>query len=614
MLTDYERYQLEWMIDHGHSLKEFVQGLDLVDRDGIDSLEEAYAIWENDYGFGGEVFSNEREFKEEDLPAMNIEMVADTTEMPAKAVELIKSLYVVEGAMAQDHGIDYLFDNIEILTANVRDMLSREAERGQWEGQYKSLIDKCEEMRGDEEWDCRDTDALVDGFTRDIEREADAASEIDRIKGELAMYNAAYYNPETGDLIVSYLRDYEDPTVEVFSAKTYELYKFTAQLTPDDIEYGETTHELAGQFAHHVATYHTLDELVSAGHLDNKNLLDVSSTEKLFKTGLAIATAEGSDIDLLVKRDIEEGRTVYTPDRGIAIASYLDEAENPRIEVSHYAPYELASLVNARMAPDALDIRDVLTDPSRPRAFDHEVATFDSIDDLLARMGSPTSISQKWLPMCGDRLEPSMAILGIKQTDNVREWYALAFPGDELAVGINPSLTFDDAIAAVPTGDGFYTALGDAADSLLRERIFEELCNRYGYTYDEVYDSWLHESPLPSPAISQQPEKIAVAAGYRFNLVDAREASGIDLKGCGTVVTVDGHDYEIMKGATYEDSRKVDDLLDSHGDKPISDFRKQPQGMSLKQAAMEARAASAAIEKSMRKWDEDPDGKNAPER
>ena len=200
-----------------------------------------------------------------------------------------------------------------------------------------------------------------------------------------------------------------------------------------------------------------------------------------------------------------------------------------------------------------------------------------------------------------DSLEEAYAIwendygFGGEVFSNEREWYTLAFPGDELAVAINPSLTFDDAIAAVPTGDGFYTALGDAADSLLRERIFEELCNRYGYTYDEVYDSWLHESPLPSPAISQQPEKIAVAAGYRFNLVDAREASGIDLKGCGTVVTVDGHDYEIMKGATYEDSRKVDDLLDSHGDKPISAFRKQPQGMSLKQAAMEAREASAKL-------------------
>lgn len=68
-----------------------------------------------------------------------------------------------------------------------------------------------------------------------------------------------------------------------------------------------------------------------------------------------------------------------------------------------------------------------------------------------------------------------------------------------------------------------------------------------------------------------------------------------DLKGCGTVVTVEGHDYEIMKGATYEDSRKVDDLLDSHGDKPISDYRKRPQGMSLKQAVRESREASAKL-------------------
>lgn len=150
-----------------------------------------------------------------------------------------------------------------------------------------------------------------------------------------------------------------------------------------------------------------------------------------------------------------------------------------------------------------------------------------------------------------------------------------------------------------------------SADGLVdeRERIFEELCNRYGYTYDEVYDSWLNESPLPSPAISQQPEKIAVAAGYRFNLVDTRETSGIDLKGCGTVVTVDGHDYEIMKGATYEDSRKVDDLLDSHGDKPISDYRKRPQGMSLRQAVREAREASAKLAEENGGTD-DPDGKD----
>lgn len=267
MLTDYERYQLEWMIEHGHSLKEFVQGLDLVDRDGIDSLEEAYAIWENDYGFGGEVFSNEREFKEEDLPA-----------------------------------------------------------------------------------------------------------------------------------------------------------------------------------------------------------------------------------------------------------------------------------------------------------------------------------------------------IGLLNIDNVREWYTSAFPNDELGAELNLDLTFDDALAAIPSGTGFYDSIG-AGDSVVRERVFEELCNRYGYTYDEVYDSWLNESPLPSPAISQQPEKIAVAAGYRFNLVDTRETSGIDLKGCGTVVTVDGHDYDVMKGATYEDSRKVDDLLDSHGDRPISDYRKRPQGISLKQAVRESREASAKLAENNSGTDA-PDGKD----
>ena len=314
-----------------------------------------------------------------------------------------------------------------------------------------------------------------------------------------------------------------------------------------------------------------------------------------------------------INETMEDGGAYYNPERGIVIASFLLEQTSPRIEAYYgYTPYALASLIgrnaDVTVDSDVMDIQDILADPSLPRRFDHELASFDSVEELIASRWSPSGAG--WLDMSGhDGLASAMGALDIKQTDNVREWYMLAFPNDELAVGINPSLTFDDAIAAIPTGDGFYTALGETADSLLRERIFEELCNRYGYTYDEVYDSWLNESPLPSPAISQQPEKIAVAAGYRFNLVNARETSGIDLKGCGTVVTVDGHDYEIMKGATYEDSRKVDDLLDSHGDKPISDYRKRPQGMSLKQAVREAREASAKLVEENGGTDT-PDGKD----
>lgn len=308
MLTDYERYQLEWMIEHGHSLKEFVQGLDRVDLDGIDSLEEAYAIWENDYGFGGEVFSNERKFKEEDLPA--------------------------------------------------------------------------------------------------IMRKPEHETEMGRI--------------------------------------------------------------------------------------------------------------------------LEKGGALYSPERGIVIASYLKEEVSPRIEVYYgYPPYALASLVgrNSGVTVDSsiMDIQDALADPSLPRRFDHELADFASVDEFMSSR-FPNSATD-WLDVSGNTgLEDMLQLLDIKQTDNVREWYLLAFPDDELVAGINPSLTFDDAIAAIPTGDGFYTALGETADSLLRERIFEELCNRYGYTYDEVYDSWLNESPLPSPAISQQPVREAREASAKL----AEENGGTD--------------------------------------------------------------------------------------
>ena len=87
----------------------------------------------------------------------------------------------------------------------------------------------------------------------------------------------------------------------------------------------------------------------------------------------------------------------------------------------------------------------------------------------------------------------------VAKGDSVRDWYMQAFPTDELGAEINPQLTFDKALAAVPTGNGFYSALGDASDSVVRERVFEELGNRFGYSYDDIYDSWVHERPLPEP-------------------------------------------------------------------------------------------------------------------
>lgn len=71
-------------------------------------------------------------------------------------------------------------------------------------------------------------------------------------------------------------------------------------------------------------------------------------------------------------------------------------------------------------------------------------------------------------------------------------------------------------------------------------------------------------------------ERVAVGVGYMFNILDAQAVAnaGASLKATGTVVTVDGRDYRLMKGATYEDSRKVDVLLDTYGQHRVKDFSK----------------------------------------
>ena len=58
-MNDYEKFQLQWMIDHGHSLSELMQELqdlqydDPEDSDRISTpITELFRNWEMDRGFG----------------------------------------------------------------------------------------------------------------------------------------------------------------------------------------------------------------------------------------------------------------------------------------------------------------------------------------------------------------------------------------------------------------------------------------------------------------------------------------------------------------------------------------------------------------------------------
>lgn len=81
-----------------------------------------------------------------------------------------------------------------------------------------------------------------------------------------------------------------------------------------------------------------------------------------------------------------------------------------------------------------------------------------------------------------------------KMTDlgaSVRDWYVDAFPTDDLGPKIPAKLTFWNAIAALNIGADFYCFLGDAADSIVRERIFGRIANIMDCDYDTVYNTWM---------------------------------------------------------------------------------------------------------------------------
>lgn len=69
-MTDYERYQLEWMIAHGHSLGELISELTSLQNDleatpGVNlTVNDVYDTWEQDHGFEGEMFACEAEYND----------------------------------------------------------------------------------------------------------------------------------------------------------------------------------------------------------------------------------------------------------------------------------------------------------------------------------------------------------------------------------------------------------------------------------------------------------------------------------------------------------------------------------------------------------------------
>ena len=197
---------------------------------------------------------------------------------------------------------------------------------------------------------------------------------------------------------------------------------------------------------------------------------------------------------------------VYQPETGILAVGCL-ELDPPRVEVFSIKTEELARLVRADMkflGTSDLTIRDI----SGEIPYSRHIGTYDTLESFdqcpaaksLREGGTWFDVStQQQLSsfLSSGDAEPRMAPL-----DHVMDWYVQNFPSDELGRDIDPKLTFDDALKAVSLGSGFYDAIG-VGDSVVRGRVFQELADRNGVSYDNIYEAWLHETPVnaaPAPS------------------------------------------------------------------------------------------------------------------
>lgn len=78
----------------------------------------------------------------------------------------------------------------------------------------------------------------------------------------------------------------------------------------------------------------------------------------------------------------------------------------------------------------------------------------------------------------------------IDENSNVKEWYKKTYNTDKLGNDINGQITFYDIFYALDRYKNIYDVIG-VDDSIIRERIFEQLAKIMDCSYDYIYNQWL---------------------------------------------------------------------------------------------------------------------------
>ena len=99
-------------------------------------------------------------------------------------------------------------------------------------------------------------------------------------------------------------------------------------------------------------------------------------------------------------------------------------------------------------------------------------------------------------------------------------------------------------------------------------------CSYPAFTFDADVISQMRNTQEFMDANTPDDYKlVAVKVGYNFALVPKIELSGIETNATATIVDISGKQYGLLAGKTFEDSQKLDAVLDAFPEYAIKDYK-----------------------------------------
>lgn len=111
----------------------------------------------------------------------------------------------------------------------------------------------------------------------------------------------------------------------------------------------------------------------------------------------------------------------------------------------------------------------------------------------------------------------------VSMDTNIKQWYTKTYPTDEVGATLDSDVTFAMVNAALKKYKDVYDVLGGDADSIVRERVFNQLAELRGVDYDVIYNQWLTADPKVVELIEHMAHEVVGTYDWTMPKYDANE-------------------------------------------------------------------------------------------